>query len=168
MEFNQNAVKAGCSIFGGFGVGIGLLTYFAADADEMMGAFFLLFGLLITVVLSPILSTIVGAIIAKDFDDESDAAFNGAIAGALGTVIMLFIILFFFDLAIDNLDSGDASDADDMTDGTTDMMVKILISCAVGGALGAFVGFRYLWAQMPATEVQSSQDNLPPLSPPQF
>tara|TARA_B100000029_G_scaffold136856_1_gene131577 strand:- start:149 stop:646 length:498 start_codon:yes stop_codon:yes gene_type:complete len=165
MEFNENAVKAGCSIFAGFGAGLGLLMYFAVDADEDMGVFFVIFGLIIAVMLSPILSTIVGAIIAKDFDDESDAAFNGAIVGAIGTVIMLFIMIFFFNMAADDLGSGDSDDADEMSDGTTDMIVKIMIPCAVGGALGAFVGFRYLWAKMPATETQSS---LPPLAPPQF
>ena len=83
MEVNQNALKAGCSIFAGFGVGLGLLMYFAVDADEDMGVLFVIFGLIIAVMLSPILSTIVGAIIAKDFDDESDAAFNGGIDGAV-------------------------------------------------------------------------------------
>ena len=165
MEVNHNAVKAGCSIFAGFGAGLGLLMYFAVDADEEMGAFFVIFGLIIAVMLSPILSTIVGAIIAKDFDDESDAAFNGAIVGAIGTAIMLFITIFFYGMAADDLDGPDSDDADEMSDDTSDMMIKIMIPCAVGGALGAFVGFRYLWAQMPATETQSG---LPPLSPPQF
>jgi uncharacterized membrane protein len=139
--------------------------YFAVDADEEMGAFFVIFGLIIAVMLSPILSTIVGAIIAKDFDDESDAAFNGAIVGAIGTAIMLFVTIFFYGMAADDLDGPDSDDADEMSDDTSDMMIKIMIPCAVGGALGAFVGFRYLWAQMPATETQSG---LPPLSPPQF
>ena len=165
MEVNQNALKAGCSIFAGFGVGLGLLMYFAVDADENMGAVFVIFGLIIAVMLSPILATIVGAIIAKDFDDESDAAFNGAIVGAIGTVIMLYICIFFFGLAADDLDDSDSEDANDMSDDMTDMLIKIMIPCGVGGALGAFVGFRYLWAKMPATEIQS---NLPPLSPPRF
>lgn len=165
MELNKNAVQAGCSIFGGFGVGLGLLMYFAVDADDDLGSFFVIFGLIIAVMLSPILATIVGAIIAKDFDDETDAAFNGAIVGAIGTAIMLFVCIFFFGLAADDVDGSDGEMADDMSDDTSDMIIKIMIPCAVGGALGAFVGFRYLWAHMPATEAQSS---LPPLSPPPF
>ena len=165
MEFNKNAVQAGCSIFGGFGVGLGLLMYFAVDADEEMGSFFIIFGLIIAVMLSPILATIVGAIIAKDFDDETDAAFNGAIVGGIGTVLMLFVCTFFFSLAADDVDGSDGEAAEEISDDTNDMIIKIMIPCAIGGALGAFVGFRYLWSQMPATEAQSS---LPPLSPPPF
>lgn len=165
MELNQNAIKAGCSIFAGFGAGIGLLMYIVVDSDEMIGAIFGLFSLIILVMLSPILSTIVGAIIAKDFDDESDAAFNGAVVGAAGTLIMMLIASFFFGMATDDLDDSDSEEADDISDEIYDVILKIMISAAVGGALGAFVGFRYLWAQMPATETQSG---LPPLSPPQF
>ena len=165
MELNQNAIKAGCSIFAGFGAGIGLLMYIVVDSDEMIGAIFGLFSLIILVMLSPILSTIVGAIIAKDFDDESDAAFNGAVVGAAGTLIMMLIASFFFGMATDDLDDSDSEEADEISDEIYDVILKIMISAAVGGALGAFVGFRYLWAQMPATETQSG---LPPLSPPQF
>ena len=165
MELNQNAIKAGCSIFAGFGAGIGLLMYIVVDSDEMIGAIFGLFSLIILVMLSPILSTIVGAIIAKDFDDESDAAFNGAVVGAAGTLIMMLIASFFFGMATDDMDDSDSEEADDISDEIYDVILKIMISAAVGGALGAFVGFRYLWAQMPATETQSG---LPPLSPPQF
>lgn len=165
MEFNKNAFQAGCSIFGGFGIGLGLLMYFAVDADDEMGVFFVIFGLIIAVMLSPILATIVGAIIAKDFDDETDAAFNGAIVGAVGTALMLFICIFFFSSAADDVDGSDGETAEDMSDDTSDMIFKIMIPCAVGGALGSFVGFRYLWSHMPASETQSS---FPPLSPPQF
>lgn len=167
MELNQNALKAGCSIFAGFGAGIGLLIYFVIDTsgDDLVGAFFAIFALIILAALSPILSTIVGAIIAKDFDDESDAAFNGAVVGAAGTLIMMLITSFFFGMATDDLDGSDSEEADDISDEIYDVILKIMISAAVGGALGAFVGFRYLWAQMPATETQSG---LPPLSPPQF
>jgi len=165
MELNHNAVKAGCSIFAGFGAGIGLLIYFVIDGDELLGAVFALVVLMILAALSPILATIVGAIIAKDFDDESDAALNGAIVGAAGTLIMILVTLFLFGIATDDLDDADSQEAEDMSDEINDVMVKILISAAVGGALGAFVGFRYLWAKMPATETQSG---LPPLSPPQF
>jgi len=165
VELNQNAIKAGCSIFAGFGAGIGLLMYIVVDSDEMIGAIFGLFSLIILVMLSPILSTIVGAIIAKDFDDESDAAFNGAVVGAAGTLIMMLIASFFFGMATDDLDDSDSEEADEISDEIYDVILKIMISAAVGGALGAFVGFRYLWAQMPATETQSG---LPPLSPPQF
>ena len=81
---------------------------------------------------------------------------------------MLFTTMFFLGMASDNLSDSDSDDTDEISDDISDLLIKIMIPCAVGGALGAFVGFRYLWAQMPATEVQSSQDNLPPLSPPQY
>ena len=163
MQYNKNAVKAGCSIFGGFGIGLGLLMYFAVDADDEFGGFFVIFGLIIAVMLSPILATIVGAIIAKDFDDESDAAYNGGIVGATGTALMLFLCIFFFDLAAADLDDDEA--ADEISDNTSDMLIKILIPCAVGGALGALFGFRYLWSKIPGKDDHSS---LPPLNPPQY
>ena len=124
MELNKNAVQAGCSIFGGFGVGLGLLMYFAVDADENMGSIFILFGLIIAVMLSPILATIVGALIAKDFDDETDAAFNGAIVGGIGTAIMLFVCIFFFGLSADDVDGSDGEVAEEMSDDTSDMIRK--------------------------------------------
>ena len=179
MQYSPGAVKAGVGMFAAFGVGIGLLMYFIIDssvqsgAGEEFGMIFAISGLIVTLVLSPILATIVGAIIAKNFDDEGDAAFNGAIVGVAGTVVMVFVAMFFWGMAVDDVDDIDGLGIEEIEDEASDSIVKGLIPAAVGGALGAFVGFRYLWAQLPHSEMHSvmhppSPPQVPPASPPQF
>ena len=182
MQYSPNAVKAGAGMFAAFGVGIGLLMYFLVnessdlfgDDFEDIGVFIAIMGLVIAVLFSPILAVIVGAIIAKDFDDEGDAAFNGALAGAGGSVLMVVIAVFITDLAMaDAIDDSGLSDdeAEDAEDVGWDMVMKGIIPSAVGGGLGAFVGFRYLWAQFPSGEMRATMSSLsppqiPPTSPP--
>ena len=183
MQYSPNAVKAGVGMFAAFGVSVGLLMYFLVnessdlfgDDFEDIGIFIAFIGLIIAALFSPILAVIVGAIIAKDFDDEGDAAFNGALAGAGGSILMVMIAVFITSLAMDDaIDDSDLSDdeAEDAKDAGWDMVVKVIIPSAVGGGLGAFVGFRYLWAQLPSGEMHAmmssaSPPQIPPASPPQ-
>ena len=154
-----------------FGISLGILIYFlvsSADPDEdfsfeiLAGAF----GFFVAMIVSPVLATIVGAIIAKDFDDESDAAFNGGIAGLAGTFVMVVIAILFFVAAMESMedDSSSSSSSDDDSDDDSDdefgdlleFAVKGLLPSGVGGAIGAFAGFRFLWAKMPSSELISS------------
>ena len=154
-----------------FGLSLGILIYFlvsSADPDEdfsfeiLAGAF----GFFVAMIVSPVLATIVGAIIAKDFDDESDAAFNGGIAGLAGTFVMVVIAILFFVAAMESMEddsssssSSDSDSDDDSDDGFGDLLefaVKGLLPSGVGGAIGAFAGFRFLWAKMPSSELMSS------------
>ena len=171
MNFSWNAVKAGVGLFMAFGISLGILIYFlvsSADPDEdfsfeiLAGAF----GFFVAMIVSPVLATIVGAIIAKDFDDESDAAFNGGIAGLAGTFVMVVIAILFFVAAMESMedDSSSSSSSDDDSDDDSDdefgdlleFAVKGLLPSGVGGAIGAFAGFRFLWAKMPSSELISS------------
>ena len=173
-------MKAGVGLFVAFGLSLGILIYLlvsSADPDESFSFELLagVFGFIVAMIVSPVLATIVGAIIAKDFDDESDAAFNGAIAGVAGTFLMVVIAILFLVAAMDSIDDGSSSDSssdddsdDDSDDGFGDLLefaVKGLLPSAVGGAIGAFAGFRFLWAKMPSSEMMSA--NLPPQYPPQ-
>lgn len=171
MNFSWNAVKAGVGLFTAFGLSLGILIYFlvsSADPDEdfsfeiLAGAF----GFFVAMIVSPVLATIVGAIIAKDFDDESDAAFNGGIAGLAGTFVMVVIAILFFVAAMESMEddsssssSSDSDSDDDSDDEFGDLLefaVKGLLPSGVGGAIGAFAGFRFLWAKMPSSELISS------------
>tara|TARA_Y100000588_G_scaffold300442_1_gene321977 strand:- start:46 stop:705 length:660 start_codon:yes stop_codon:yes gene_type:complete len=170
MNFSWNAVKAGVGLFTAFGLSLGILIYFlvsSADPDEdfsfeiLAGAF----GFFVAMIVSPVLATIVGAIIAKDFDDESDAAFNGGIAGLAGTFVMVVIAILFFVAAMESMEddsssssSSDSDSDDDSDDEFGDLLefaVKGLLPSGVGGAIGAFAGFRFLWAKMPSSELMS-------------
>ena len=173
-------MKAGVGLFVIFGLSLGILIYLlvsSADPDESF-SFELLagaFGFIVAMIVSPVLATIVGAIIAKDFDDESDAAFNGAIAGVAGTFLMVVVAILFLVVAMESIDDGnssdssvdDSDDSDDDSDGgfgdLLEFAVKGLLPSAVGGAIGAFAGFRFLWAKMPSSEMMSA--NLPPWPP---
>lgn len=181
MNFSWNAVKAGVGLFVSFGISLGLLMYLlisSEDGDSLESEFvFILtmFGFMVSMILSPVLATIVGAIIAKDFDDESDAAFNGAIAGVAGTLLMAIIAAAFMFFAMDNLvedNSSDDGDGENDSSSDTDYgelvgyVIKGLLPSAAGGAIGAFAGFRFLWAKMPSSEMMSA--NLPPQNPPQY
>ena len=154
-----------------FGISLGILIYFlvsSADPDEdfsfeiLAGAF----GFFVAMIVSPVLATIVGAIIAKEFDDESDAAFNGGIAGLAGTFVMVVIAILFFVAAMESMEddsssssSSDSDSDDDSDDEFGDLLefaVKGLLPSGVGGAIGAFAGFRFLWAKMPSSELISS------------
>ena len=55
-------------------------------------------------------------------------------------------------------DSSDSSDddSDDEFDELFSFAVKGLLPSGVGGAIGAFAGFRFLWAKMPSSELISS------------
>ena len=53
-------------------------------------------------------------------------------------------------------------DEDDLPS-TTDLIMKGAIASAISGALGAYIGFKYLWSQMPANESGSA---LLPVKPP--
>jgi hypothetical protein len=178
MKFSLNAVKAGVGIFASFGIALGLLISISiAEGGEEnfeFGIIIAVFGLILAMVISPILATIVGAIIAKDFDDEGDAALNGAIAGTVGTALMVTISIAFLIVAMAGEfddDGGGGGFDDDGGGGDSEwgllieLVVKGLLPSAVSGALGAFVGFRYLWAQLPHSEMHSM---MYPPSPPQF
>ena len=142
----------------------------SADPDEEFSFEQLasILGFMVALIASPILATIVGAIIAKDFDDESDAAFNGGIAGVAGTFLMVVIAILFLVAAFavveedsDSSSDGDSSDSsdddsDDEFDELFSFAVKGLLPSGVGGAIGAFAGFRFLWAKMPSSELISS------------
>ena len=148
------AMTAGLGLFLSFGVSLGALMFFMADAGGLGGAFFGAIVLLLAVLLSPILATIVGAIIARNYDDDITAIWNGALVGAIGTVIMVLISVLVMVVALADEDGddedGDDEDGDDEDgdDSTTDeaigMLLKALIPSAIGGALGAFFG-RFVW-----------------------
>ena len=176
MEYNANAVKAGVGLMASIGLGLGLLLYFlieevnavqedlvpedfAADFEMIIG----FVGMILIILFCPIVASIVGAIISKNFDDEGDAAFNGAITGAIGTVAMFFVAMFVMSAAVD--DNDDDSVSSDLPN-TSDLLIKGAIPSAISGALGAYVGFMYLWSQMPSSE--SKQSIFPPASPPEF
>ena len=171
MEYNANAVKAGVGLMASIGLGLGLLLYFlieevnavqedlvpedfAADFEMIIG----FVGMILIILFCPIVASIVGAIISKNFDDEGDAAFNGAITGAIGTVAMFFVAMFVMSAAVNVDDSSDLPN-------TSDLLIKGAIPSAISGALGAYVGFKYLWSQMPDSERRKSI--FPPASPPQ-
>jgi len=172
MNFSFNSVKAGVGLFLAFGFSLGtliILVLIGTDPDETFSFEMIIvgFAFIVAMVLSPILATIVGAIISKDFDDESDAAFNGAISGAAGTFLMVLITIFFVVAAAAIMDDGDDSgssssddDSDDDSDGEfgelLEFAIKGLLPSAAGGAIGAFAGFRFLWSQMPSSEIVSS------------
>jgi len=167
MEYNPNAVKAGVGLMGSIGLGLGLLLFFLIDElnannqEEVADTVGLVVGFASTVLaimFCPIVASIVGAIISKDFDQEEDAAFNGAITGAVGTILMVFVVGFVMSAAIEETDS----DEDDLPS-TTDLIMKGAIASAISGALGAYIGFKYLWSQMPANESGSA---LLPVKPP--
>ena len=109
---------------------------------------------------------IVGAIISKDFDEESDAAFNGGIAGLAGTLLMVIITSIFLVAAVAVVDEDSDSDVDS-TDNSSDdsdgdftelitFAVKGLLPSGMGGAIGAFAGYRFLWSKMPSSEINSA------------
>ncbi|MDP6275134.1 MAG: hypothetical protein QF883_02605, partial [Candidatus Poseidoniia archaeon] len=79
------AMTIGLGLFLSFGVSLGTLMFFMANAGGLGGAFFGAIVLLLAVLLSPILATIVGAIIANNYDNEITAIWNGALVGAIGT-----------------------------------------------------------------------------------
>ena len=169
MEYNPNAVKAGVGLMGSIGLGLGLLLFFLIDElnpdnqEEVADTVGLVVGFASTVLaimFCPIVASIVGAIISKDFDQEEDAAFNGAITGAVGTILMVFVVGFVMSAAIEETDSD--VDEDDLPS-TTDLIMKGAIASAISGALGAYIGFKYLWSQMPANESGSA---LLPVKPP--
>ena len=167
MEYNPNAVKAGVGLMGSIGLGLGLLLFFQIDElnadnqEEVADTVGLVVGFartVLAIMFCPIVASIVGAIISKDFDQEEDAAFNGAITGAVGTILMVFVVGFVMSAAIEETDS----DEDDLPS-TTDLIMKGAIASAISGALGAYIGFKYLWSQMPANESGSA---LLPVKPP--
>ena len=167
MEYNANAVKAGVGLMASIGLGLGLLLFFLIEevnaalqkdfADEF-GPMIGFVGMILAILFCPIVASIVGAIISKNFDDEGDAAFNGAITGAIGTVAMFFVAMFVMSAAVNVDDSSDLPN-------TSDLLIKGAIPSAISGALGAYVGFKYLWSQMPDSERRKSI--FPPASPPQ-
>ncbi len=177
MNLNWNAVKAGVGLFLVFGFSLGVLIFLivsSADIDddfsfEMIAG---VFGFIVSMIVSPILATIVGAIISKDFSEESDAAFNGAISGLVGTFVMVVTATLFLVAAMvvidedsDSTDIDDSDDSSDFSDGDSEedfgdflsFAVKSLLPSGVGGAMGAFAGFRFLWSKMPSSEMMSSQ-----------
>ena len=173
MNFSWNAVKAGIGLFLAFGISLGALMFLlvsSSDPDEDISfeQVASVLGFAVAMIASPILATIVGAIIAKDFDDESDAAFNGGIAGVAGTFLMVVIAILFLVAAFavveedsDSSSDGYSSDSsdddsDDEFDELFSFAVKGLLPSGVGGAIGAFAGFRFLWAKMPSSELISS------------
>ena len=176
MKFSWNAVKAGVGLFLAFGISLGILIFIiisSADPDEDFSFELLagMFGFLVAMIASPNLATIVGAIISKDFDEESDAAFNGGIAGVAGTFLMVFIAVLFLvaALAVLEEDSDSSSDDSSSDDSSSDddsegdfgelisFAVKGLLPSGVGGAIGAFGGFRFLWSKMPSSEMMTSR-----------
>ena len=178
MEYNANAVKAGVGLMASIGLGLGLLLYFlieevnavqedlvpedfAADFEMIIG----FVGMILIILFCPIVASIVGAIISKNFDDEGDAALNGAITGAIGTGAMVFVAMFVMSAAVNNDDS-DLSPVFTDLPNTSDLIIKGAIPSAISGALGAYIGFKYLWSQMPDSERKKSI--FPPASPPQF
>jgi len=172
MEYNPNAVKAGVGLMASIGLGLGLLLFFLIDElnidkqDEFTDTIGLVIGVagtLLAIMFCPIVASIVGAIISKDFDDEGDAAFNGAITGAVGTIFMVMVVSFVMSAAIE--EGNDDSDEMDMPS-TSDLLVKGAISSSISGALGAYIGFKYLWSQMPANE-SKNQFSIPK-APPKF
>ena len=90
-----------------------------------------------------------------------------------GTFLMAIIAAALMVFAMDSLVDDSSSDNDDESDSSSDedygelleYVIKGLLPSAVGGAIGAFAGFRFLWAKMPSSEMMSS--NLPPQYPPQ-
>lgn len=161
-NYNPNAVKTGVGLMASIGLGLGLLLYFLiseAGEDnqegvaEAIGLAIGFTGTILALLFSPIVATIVGAIISKDFDTESDAAFNGACVGAVGTIFLVLILSFVMSAAIE--DSDDDSDEVKMPS-TSDLLIKGAIASAVSGALGAYIGFKYLWSQMPSNENKST------------
>ena len=173
MEYNANAVKAGVGLMASIGLGLGLLLFFLIEevnaalqkdfADEF-GPMIGFVGMILAILFCPIVASIVGAIISKNFDDEGDAAFNGAITGAIGTVAMFFVAMFVMSAAV-NDDDSDLSPVFTDLPSTSDLIIKGAIPSAISGALGAYVGFKYLWSQMPDSERRQSV--FPPASPPQ-
>jgi hypothetical protein len=174
MEYNANAVKAGVGLMASIGLGLGLLLFFLIEevnADlqkEFVDDFGLIIGfvgMILAILFCPIVASIVGAIISKNFDDEGDAALNGAITGAIGTGAMVFVAMFVMSAAVNNDDS-DLSPVFTDLPNTSDLIIKGAIPSAISGALGAYIGFKYLWSQMPDSERKKSI--FPPASPPQI
>ena len=171
MEYNPNAVKAGVGLMASIGLGLGLLLFFLIGAFEEEQEEFTDFfqigigivGTILAILFCPIVASIVGAIISKDFDDEGDATFNGAITGAVGTIFMVMVVSFVMSAAIE--ESNNDFDEIDMPS-TNDLLIKGAISSAISGALGAYIGFKYLWSQMPANE-SKNQFSIPK-APPKF
>ena len=162
MDYNPNAVKTGVGLMASIGLGLGLLLFFLIEeigkenqegVADTLGLAIGITGTVLALLFSPIVASIVGAIISKDFDDESDAAFNGAITGAVGTIFLVLVVGFVMSAAIE--DSDDDSDGAEMP-GTSDLLIKGAISSAVSGALGAYIGFKYLWSQMPSNESKNA------------
>ena len=169
MEYNPNAVKAGVGLMASIGLGLGLLLFFLIGAFEDEQEEFTDFlqigigivGTILAILFCPIVASIVGAIISKDFDDEGDATFNGAITGAVGTIFMVMVVSFVMSAAIEESDND--SDEIDMPS-TSDLLIKGAIASAISGALGAYIGFKYLWSQMPANE-SKNQFSIPKAPP---
>lgn len=170
MEYNPNAVKAGVGLMASIGLGLGLLLFFLigafeADEQEELTDFLQIgigiVGTILAILFCPIVASIVGAIISKDFDDEGDATFNGAITGAVGTIFMVMVVSFVMSAAIEESDND--SDEIDMPS-TSDLLIKGAIASAISGALGAYIGFKYLWSQMPANE-SKNQFSIPKAPP---
>jgi hypothetical protein len=158
MEYNPNAVKAGVGLMASIGLGLGLLLYFLIDGfnsgkqEEFEDFVHIGIGIIATILaimFCPIVASIVGAIISKDFDDEGDASFNGAITGAAGTFLIVMIVSFVISGAVE--ESNSDINEDDMPS-TNDLVIKGALASAISGALGAYIGFKYLWSQMPASE----------------
>ena len=152
------------------GLGLGLLLFFLigafeADEQEELTDFLQIgigiVGTILAILFCPIVASIVGAIISKDFDDEGDATFNGAITGAVGTIFMVMVVSFVMSAAIEESDND--SDEIDMPS-TSDLLIKGAIASAISGALGAYIGFKYLWSQMPANE-SKNQFSIPKAPP---
>ena len=138
----------GLGLFLSFGISLGALMFLLASGDDGFGAFIGIIILMMAVVLSPILATIVGAIISKNYDDEVTATWNGALVGALGTVIMVVISILVMGMAVEEEEDDPLEEDEEEEDGSGedyDMLIKGLVPSAIGGALGAFVGFRFIW-----------------------
>jgi len=172
MEYNSNAVKAGVGLMASIGLGLGLLLYFLIDGfnsgkqeefEDFVNLGVGIIATILAIMFCPIVASIVGAIISKDFDDEGDASFNGAITGAAGTFLIVMIVSFAISGAVE--ESNSDFDEDDMPS-TNDLLIKGAIASAISGALGAYIGFKYLWSQMPSSETKTSFS--PPKEPPKF
>ena len=74
---------------------------------------------------------------------------------------MVFVVIFVMSAA-----ANDDSDSSDLPN-TSDLLIKAAIPSAISGALGAYIGFKYLWSQMPSSEITNAFSP-PPKAPPEF